>query len=91
MTPQEQLNADAEKFASQFIDGRDSFYGFRQGALSPTAANGCNKHVEIAKIEFAIKWTESLGAANVDLKETQLYKASIWQLNQQIETLKKQQ
>jgi hypothetical protein len=91
MTPQEQLNADAEKFASQFIDGRDSFYGFRQGALSPTAANGCNKHVEIAKIEFAIKWTESLGAANVDLKETQLYKASIWQLNQQLETLKKQQ
>lgn len=91
MTPQEQLNADAEKFASQFIDGRDSFYGFRQGALSPTAANGCNKHVEIAKIEFAIKWTESLGAANVDLKETQLYKASIWQLNQQLETLKQQQ
>ncbi len=90
MTPQEQLNADAEKFASQFIDGRDSFYGFRQGALSPTAANGCNKHVEIAKREFAIKWIEDLGAANVDFKETKLYKASIWQLNQQLETLKQQ-
>jgi len=93
MTPQEQLNADAEKYIFNF----KYYYGhimmlddFKAGALSPTAANGCNKHVEIAKREFAIKWIEDLGAANVDFKETKLYKASIWQLNQQLETLKQQ-
>jgi len=100
MTPQEQLNADAENYANDYDDKYPNcssehylglYIGFKAGATSPTAANGCNKRVEIAKIEFAIKWTESLGAANVDLKETQLYKASIWQLNQQLETLKKQQ
>lgn len=89
MTPQEQLNADAEKFASQFIDGRDSFYGFRQGALSPTAANGCNKRVEIAKIEFAIKqlyWLNALVTFDNPVKQD-IYK-QVNELEQQIETLK---
>lgn len=99
MTPHEQLNADAEKLYPKnilsimegyFDSNYDERRGFIAGALSTTAANGCNKHVEIAKREFAIMWIESFGKANVDLKETYIYKASILELNQQLETLKQQ-
>lgn len=42
----------------------NSHRDFKAGALSPEAANGCNKHVEKAKIEFAI---EQLNKANSQL------------------------
>ena len=58
----EQLNEAAEKYAKNKSSllrlDKDSFIAvnlsYIQGALSPEAANGCNKHVEKAKIEFAI-------------------------------------
>ena len=62
-TPLELLNEAAEKYAQDLIDVKsgephqktwiESIYG--QGALSTEAANGCNKHVEKAKIEFAMQ------------------------------------
>ena len=71
MTDQEkalqQLNEEAEKYCKQtfsqhaiFKDewNKHSSECYKQGALSPEAANGCNKHVEKAKIEFAIECLE---------------------------------
>lgn len=60
-TPEQQLNEDAEKEAdnSLYHIGRGVFEdGFKSGALSPSAANGCNPHVEKAKIEFAFSLLE---------------------------------
>jgi hypothetical protein len=61
-TPQEQLNEAAEKYAEQFrfIPETQSWHkqkvtDFIAGTLSSEAANGCNKHVEKAKIKFAIE------------------------------------
>lgn len=113
MTPQEQLNADTEKYAkntvfppSKFVGGmtthpivKDSLMklnlcadSYKAGATSPTAANGCNKHVEIAKIDFAIKqlyWLNALVTFDNPVKQD-IYK-QVNELEQQIETLKKQQ
>lgn len=66
----EQLNDAAEKYAidnclpksdktvfetTHWIQHNIFCEGYKIGALSPEAANGCNKHVEKAKIEFAIE------------------------------------
>ena len=64
-TPEQQLNEVAENYAKEwFLNVRGHNLGkkqdFIQGALSPSAANGCNKHVEKAKIEFAIECIEDL-------------------------------
>lgn len=98
MTPQEQLNSDAEKYAWEYYDKNKLYHkwldtkdGFMDGALSPTAANGCNKHVEIAKIEFAIKqlyWLNALVTFDNPVKQD-IYK-QVNELEQQIETLKQQ-
>lgn len=58
MNPIEQLSEAAKRYALSSELGREGYVlatGFKAGALSPSAANGCNKWVEIAKIEFAIK------------------------------------
>ena len=55
----QQLNEEAEKYAIG-CDEDDSMNTFIAGALSQSAANGCNKHVEKAKIEFAIKYINAI-------------------------------
>jgi len=96
MTPQEQLNADAARYGNIPLPIPYGYIGaandYINGALSPTAANGCNKHVEIAKIEFAIKqlyWLNALVTFDNPVKQD-IYK-QVNELEQQIETLKKQQ
>lgn len=100
MTPQEQLNADAEKHAKLrlgadfttliYEDSKDYTFGtfamndFKAGALSLSAANGCNKWVEIAKIEAQI-W-----ALQAHLKFTDVV-IHIEKLKQELENLKQQQ
>jgi hypothetical protein len=99
MTPQEQLNADACEYADEYYIKEkdkqpwlDTKMSYEAGALSPTAANGCNKRVEIAKIEFAIKqlyWLNALVTFDNPVKQD-IYK-QVNELEQQINNLKKQQ
>lgn len=46
---------DLEKRGLTFTHQDSLRRGFEGGALSTEAANGCNKHVEKVKIEFAIE------------------------------------
>ena len=68
-TPLEQLNEAAEKYLKKLDEESGTIWteddeqivkAFVNFALSPEAANGCNKHVEKAKIEFAIECIEDL-------------------------------
>lgn len=67
--------------------------GFEAGALSPEAANGCNKHVEEAKINALIAENECMlkllgNKENANSKAILIMR--IDSLKKQLETLKQQ-
>lgn len=89
-TPKEQLNEAAEKYALSewgILEslGTNRIYSkqdFVAGALSPEAANRCNKHVEKAKIEFAIEQLNKIYPNEFLLDRNTLINELEQQLNQ---------
>ena len=94
MNPQEQLTADAQSYALSCVFEKDKYSlasGFKAGATSPTAANGCNKHVEIAKIEFAIELLNEISQKPLAANKATLKVYELLTQKEQLETLKQQQ
>ena len=96
LSPQEQLNTDAQNYAlPKSCSPIDWYYiadNFKAGALSPSAANGCNKHVEVKVLQAQIDvYANLLSKSNNHFSDTCKYMIKkVDDLNQQLETLKQQ-